>query len=148
MCSSAGVFYGDVDGSLFYGGAPYTGASSSFGSSGNPVFLAEDHTAGAQAALKFYKLEFPTYDGGVDPLNWLNHCEQFFRGQRTVALDRTWLASYHLWGTTQTWYYALEQDEVMPAWECFRKLCQLQFGPLVQGARLAELARVLFQSIV
>jgi hypothetical protein len=24
---------------------------------------------------KFYKLEFTTYDGTEDPLNWLNHCE-------------------------------------------------------------------------
>jgi hypothetical protein len=28
-----------------------------------------------QAALRFYKLEFPTYDGLEDLLNWLNHCE-------------------------------------------------------------------------
>ena len=39
-----------------------------------------------------------TYDGSVDPPNWLNHCEQFFWGQRTLASDRTWLASYHLRG--------------------------------------------------
>ncbi|WVZ91036.1 hypothetical protein U9M48_037265 [Paspalum notatum var. saurae] len=51
---------------------------------------------------RFYKLEFTTYDGSVDPLNWLNHCEQFFRGQRTLASDHTWLASYHLTGDAQT----------------------------------------------
>ena len=28
----------------------------------------------------YYKLDFPTYDCTVDPLNWLNYCEQFFRG--------------------------------------------------------------------
>ena len=70
------------------------------------------------------------------------------RGQRTLLSDRTWLASYHLWGTVQTWYYALEQDEGMPTWEHFRELCQLQFGPPVQGTRLAELARLPFQSTV
>jgi hypothetical protein len=42
-----------------------------------------------------------------------NHCEQFFRGQRTVASDRIWVASYHLRGAAQTWYYVLEQDEGM-----------------------------------
>lgn len=63
----------------------------------------------------FYKLEFPTYDGAADPLLWLNQCEQFFREQRTMASDHTWLASYHLTGATQTWYYALEQDEGMPS---------------------------------
>jgi hypothetical protein len=28
-----------------------------------------------QAAPRFYKLEFPTFDGLNDPLIWLNHCE-------------------------------------------------------------------------
>jgi hypothetical protein len=64
-----------------------------------------------QQPPRFTKLEFATYDGTVDPLNWLNQCAQFFRGQRTMASDRTWIASYHLRGAAQTWYYALEQDE-------------------------------------
>jgi hypothetical protein len=50
---------------------------------------------------KFYKLEFTTYNGSVDPLNWLNHCEQFFCNQMTLASNRTWLASYHLWGVAK-----------------------------------------------
>ncbi|KAK1630882.1 hypothetical protein QYE76_005197 [Lolium multiflorum] len=65
----------------------------------------------AQQPPRFTKLEFATYDGATDPLNWLNQCEQFFRGQRTLSTDRTWIASYHLRGAAQTWYYALEQDE-------------------------------------
>ncbi|KAK1606995.1 hypothetical protein QYE76_030668 [Lolium multiflorum] len=36
------------------------------------------------------------------PPQRLNQCEQFFRGQRTLASDRTWLASYHLRGAAQT----------------------------------------------
>ncbi|XP_048552407.1 transcription initiation factor TFIID subunit 4-like [Triticum urartu] len=84
-----------------------------------------------------------------DPLNWLNQCEQFFRGQRTLASERTWLASYHLRGAAQTWYYALEQDEgSMPPWERFRELCLLRFGPPIHGSRLAELGRLLFTSTV
>ncbi|KAK1661786.1 hypothetical protein QYE76_049945 [Lolium multiflorum] len=70
---------------------------------------------------RFAKLDFATFDGSEDPLNWLNQCEQFFRGQRTLASDRTWLASYHLRGAAQTWYYSLEQDEGgMPPWDRFR----------------------------
>ena len=86
---SASMFYGGVDDSLLYGSALYTGASSSFGSGGNPVFSTEDHVAGAQDAPKFYKLEFLTYDIEVDPLNWLNHYEQFFRGQCSLLSDCT-----------------------------------------------------------
>ncbi|XP_051197070.1 uncharacterized protein [Lolium perenne] len=98
---------------------------------------------------RYTKLEFTTYDGATDPLNYLNQCEQFFRGQRTLASDRTWIASYHLRGAAQTWYYALEQDEGrMPPWERFRDLCLLRFGPPVRGSRLAELGRLQFTSSV
>ncbi|KAK1644330.1 hypothetical protein QYE76_062135 [Lolium multiflorum] len=103
----------------------------------------------AQQPPRYTKLEFTTYDGATDPLNWLNQCEQFFRGQRTLASDRTWIASYHLRGAAQTWYYALEQDEGgMPPWERFRDLCLLRFGPPVRGSRLAELGRLQFTSSV
>jgi hypothetical protein len=103
---------------------------------------------GERPPPKFYKLEFPIYDGSEDPLNWLSHCEQFFRGQRMLASDRTWLASYHLRGLAQTWYYTLEQSEGMPSWECFKELCHLQFGPPVRDSRLAELGRLPFRSTV
>ncbi|KAK1680984.1 hypothetical protein QYE76_041832 [Lolium multiflorum] len=94
-------------------------------------------------------LDFATYDGVEDPLNWLNQCEQFFRGQRTLASDRTWLASYHLRGAAQTWYYSLEQDEGgMPPWDRFRELCLLRFGPPIRGSRLAELGRLAFTTTV
>nr|XP_020199196.1 vegetative cell wall protein gp1-like [Aegilops tauschii subsp. strangulata] len=56
------------------------------------------HDAPTQTPPRFAKLDFATYDGTEDPLNWLNQCEQFFRGQRTLASKRTWLASYHLRG--------------------------------------------------
>jgi hypothetical protein len=102
----------------------------------------------AHAPPRFYKLDFSTFDGAIDPLNWLNQCEQFFRGQRTLASDRTWLVSYQLRGAAQTWYYALERDEGMPTWERFRAVCQMQFGPPTQGTRLAELAHIPFTSTV
>jgi hypothetical protein len=35
---------------------------------------------GVPHPLRYYKLDFLTYDGAVDLLNWLNQCEQFFRG--------------------------------------------------------------------
>jgi hypothetical protein len=57
---------------------------------------------------RFSKLDFTSYDGTEGPLNWLTHCEQFFRGQRTLALDHVWLALYHLHRAAQTWCYALE----------------------------------------
>jgi hypothetical protein len=78
----------------------------------------------------------------------LNQCEQFFRGQRTLVTDRTWLASYHLKSAAQTWYYALEQDEGMPTWGRFKEVCTLRFGPPVRGTHLSKLARLPFTSTV
>ena len=126
--------------------APYTGGSS----------LVPDRHEGTYALApqgpqpsRFTKMEFATYDGSLDPLNWLNQCDQFFRGQRTLSADRTWIASYHLRGAAQTWYYALEQDEGgMPPWERFRDLCLQRFGPTLRGSRLAELGRLAFTTTV
>lgn len=95
---------------------------------------------------RFSKLDFPSYDGSEDPLNWLNHCEQFFRGQRTLLTDRVWLALYHLQGVAKTWYYALELDEGMPSWERFVELCHMRFGQTICTNRLSELARLPFTS--
>ncbi|XP_048537835.1 uncharacterized protein LOC125516432 [Triticum urartu] len=102
-----------------------------------------------QQPPRFAKIDFATYDGSDDPLNWLNQCDQFFHGQRTPASKRTWLASYHLRRAAQTWYYALEQDEGgMPPWDRFRELCLLRFGPPVRGSRLAKLGHLPFTSMV
>ncbi|KAK1613201.1 hypothetical protein QYE76_036874 [Lolium multiflorum] len=129
-------------------GDPHAGGSAVYSP---PTALATTFVAApaAQQPPRYTKLEFTTYDGATDPLNWLNQCEQFFRGQRTLAFDRTWIASYHLRGAAQTWYYALEQDEGgMPPWERFRDLCLLRFGPPVRGSRLVELGRLQFTSSV
>jgi hypothetical protein len=50
---------------------------------------------------RFHKLDFPTYDGGGDPLPFLNRCEHYFRGQRTVEEEKVWLAVLHLQGKAQ-----------------------------------------------
>jgi hypothetical protein len=140
---AASTIYGGVDdplstsipGSYMAGGAP-------------PPDRMSPALEGDHPPPKFYKLEFSTYDGSEDPLPWLTHCEQFFRGQRTLASDRTWLASYHLRGPAQTWYYTLEQSEGMPSWERFKELCHLQFGPPVHDSHLAERGRLPFRSTV
>ncbi|CAM0902040.1 unnamed protein product [Alopecurus aequalis] len=50
---------------------------------------------------RFFKMEFPIYDGEVDPLVWLNRCEQFFDTQRTPSAEKVGLASFHLTGDAQ-----------------------------------------------
>ncbi|XP_037416706.1 uncharacterized protein LOC119279628 [Triticum dicoccoides] len=142
--SSAAGHYAGLDEQPFHGGAPVSTEPAP-----PPSLLRTDapysHGGHTHTPPRFAKLDFATYDGTEDPLNWLNQCEQFFWGQRTLASDRTWLASYHLRGAAQTWYYALEQDKGgMPPWERFRELYLLRFGPPMHGSRLAELGRLPF----
>lgn len=151
---ASGVLYGGVDGPLFHGCSlmpSFFAPSSSANNAGGAPMPggATMPTVHDPPPPKFSKLEFPTYDGSVDPLNWLNQCDQFFRGQRTLASERTWLASYHLREAAQMWYYALEKDEGgMPPWDHFRELCLLQFGHPICGSRLAKLGRLPFTSTV
>jgi hypothetical protein len=97
---------------------------------------------------KYHKLQFHTYDGSEDPLDWLNKCERFFRAQCTRSADRVWLASYHLAGTASQWYTVRERDSGMPDWETFKHLCHQRFGPPISTNHLADLARLPFTSTV
>jgi hypothetical protein len=78
--------YGGVDEVLFPSDVgTSTGAAAA---SSGPPLRAE---GASQAVLCFYKLEFPMYDGLDDPLNRLNHYEQFFSGQQTPRrITRGW----------------------------------------------------------
>jgi hypothetical protein len=88
----------------------------------------------------YYKLSFPTFDGREDPLGWLHRCEHFFRAQRTGEVDKVGLASFHMIGAAQQWYYMLERDMGMPTWPHFKALYQQRFGPAMGVNHLADLA--------
>jgi hypothetical protein len=71
------------------------------------------------------KLNFSRYDGEVDPLPWLNHCESYFRGTHTMVVEQVWLASLHMDGVMAEWYYALECDYGVLPWTRFTELVNL-----------------------
>ncbi|KAJ4797074.1 hypothetical protein LUZ62_048320 [Rhynchospora pubera] len=101
----------------------------------------QDRATGSetQGVPRYHKLDFPTFDGKEDPLSWINRCEQFFRGQRTVEEEKVWLAAYHLTGIAQQWYFQLERDVGLLPWVRFKELCHLRFGPPVRTNPLGEL---------
>jgi hypothetical protein len=77
---ASGTLYGGVDGTLF----PDSSLGSAPAAAPAPGGAPSAATAAAFDAATFqprtYKIDFTTYDGSVDPLNWLTHCEQFFWG--------------------------------------------------------------------
>lgn len=58
----------------------------------------EGQYAGQGSVPRFYKLNFPMFNGQEDPLPWLNRCDQFFWGQHTMEEDKVWLATFHIDG--------------------------------------------------
>jgi hypothetical protein len=89
---------------------------------------------------KHWRPEFPRYDDKNDPLVFLNQCESFFRQQRIMAEERTWMASYNLQEGAQLWYMQVQEDEGTPPWPRFKDLLNLRFGPPLRSAPLFELA--------
>jgi hypothetical protein len=85
------------------------------------------------------KLNFPRYDGESDPLPWLNRCESYFRGTRTLPTKQVWMASLHMDGAAAEWYYALEREYGMVPWNRFTEFVNLRFGPPLRSNSLGEL---------
>lgn len=46
--------------------------------------------------------------------------------------EKVWLASYHLTGSTQTWFCRVEGEEGTPRWCRFSDLVNVRFGPLLR----------------
>lgn len=88
------------------------------------------------------ELKFPRYNGETNLLPWLNKHDNFFRGHRT--LEKAWMASLHLDGTTGEWYYynQMEYDFGMVSWLRFVKYVNLCFGPPIRSNALHEIKAI------
>jgi hypothetical protein len=75
----------------------------------------------------------------TDPLPWLNRCESYFKGTRTMAAEQVWLASLHLDGAAMEWYYSLEREYGMLPWIRFAEFVNLRFNPPIWFNPLREL---------
>ncbi|XP_039820334.1 uncharacterized protein LOC120682466 [Panicum virgatum] len=112
---------------------------------------AHEETEDSLAVPRYFKLTFPTFDGKEDPLGWLNRCDHFFRAQNTHERQKVGLASFHLTGVAQHWFYMLERDAGdinTISWPLFRSLCQQRFGSPLGANHLSDLARLPFRGSV
>jgi hypothetical protein len=85
------------------------------------------------------KINFPTYDGEVDPLPWLNKCGTYFLGMEMAPKERVWMASLHMEGTAAEWYYALECDVGLMSWTRFSEFVNMRFGPPLRTNGMADM---------
>jgi len=84
----------------------------------------------------------PHFDGETDPLPWINKCEHFFQGYRTMEEEKVWTASLHLDGAAAEWYFQLECDVGVPSWARFVEYINLRFGPPIRSNSLGELTNL------
>lgn len=75
------------------------------------------------------------YLGSIDVNN-------FFRRQRTMEEEKVWLASYHLTGVAQQWYYQLERDEGVLSWSRFAEFINMRFGPPIRSNPLGKMVHL------
>jgi hypothetical protein len=102
----------------------------------------EDDESGDNIVPTTHKLEFPKYDGAVDPLPWINRCEKYFRVQRTPEHKRVAYTAFHLLDDAQLWFHRLELNGGQPDWTCFMQLVNARFGPPLMNSSIGELAQL------
>jgi hypothetical protein len=88
---------------------------------------------------RYFKLDFPRFDGKKDPLPWLSLCEQYFRAQRTDAPQKILLATFHLDGDAFHWYVHLERSRGTPSREEFVEFYNVRFEPPIRSNPLGGL---------
>ena len=59
---------------------------------------------------KIVKVDFPRYEGKMDPTIRLCKAEQFFELHQISATERVPLASFHMDGEANLWYQLLRQE--------------------------------------
>lgn len=106
----------------------------------------DKHSAGSFSSsittVPPHKLRFPAFDGTADPITWLHRCDQFFRQAHSSDEDKVWLATYHMEGIAQQWYYALERNQGVLTWPRFVEFVNLRLGPPTRSNPLGELVDV------
>ncbi|XP_037455286.1 uncharacterized protein LOC119325663 isoform X2 [Triticum dicoccoides] len=145
-CSGSAEPFASVDGSLFQGGTlmlAYLAPSSSL------LRADEVHppVVHVQTPPRFSKLEFVTYDGTVDPLNWLNQCDQAGDSARlrptAPGSPRIIFEEPHKRGTTPS-----NRKRAACHHGSASAICASCFGPPIRRSRLAELGRLSFLTSV
>jgi hypothetical protein len=75
----------------------------------------------------------------LDPLTWLNKCDNFFCSHRFPEDEKVRMASLHLDGTMTEWYYQMERDFGMVPWPRFVDFVNLRFRPPIHTNSIAEI---------
>lgn len=93
-------------------------------------------------SIRPMSMDFPRFDGNADLLGWITHCEQLFCHQHQPASDFIEVASFHLDGDAQLWFWKLQADFPTLMWEDFKQHCQNRFDPPLSCNYVDELSKL------
>jgi hypothetical protein len=69
-----------------------------------------------------HKMEFSKFDGGGDPLPWLNRCERFFHVRQMSYGKKVVFTMFYLLNDAQLWFHRMELNGDRPTWPQFVQL--------------------------
>ncbi|GKB05984.1 hypothetical protein Tco_0834217, partial [Tanacetum coccineum] len=88
------------------------------------------------------KLDFPRYDGSIDLLPWMSHCDYYFRHQRVTDEEKISMVAPHLEDDAQYWFLKLDTDRPHMVWDGFKDHCRQRFGFYGSCSKLGELVKL------
>lgn len=74
-------------------------------------------------------MEFQTYDGKGDLIEWIQKCEDFFEEQQTPPNVWVQQAIFSLQGQASSWYHNLRKMRTHLSWGQFSEEFKIRFGP-------------------
>jgi len=78
---------------------------------------------------KLTKLQFPKYNGSLDPTRWVCRAEQFFEFQNIAEEENVPLAAYNLEEEAQLWYQLFQESDEALTWETLKEGMHARYGP-------------------
>ncbi|KAL4569165.1 hypothetical protein LXL04_024799 [Taraxacum kok-saghyz] len=121
------------------------------GDNDNIKRLHDDYEEGSHRGNRvprFTKMEFPTYDGKGEPMEWLQKCEDFFEDQQNPSDAWFRQVTFALQGRDSGWYRNLRRMKDRLNWVEFAEECKIRFGPPMSLNPLGELCRLRQQGTV
>ncbi|CAA7045405.1 unnamed protein product [Microthlaspi erraticum] len=90
------------------------------------------------------KMEFPSYDGTTNAIEWLQKCEDYFEDQRVFSDEaRVRQATFVLTGRAYHWYHNLRRLVTQKlSWFEFKKICKSRFGKADSVNPVGELSNL------
>ncbi|XP_059441736.1 uncharacterized protein LOC132174039 [Corylus avellana] len=100
------------------------------------------NSSSSSIVSKIAKLDFPKYNGEIDPTSWICRVEQFFEFKQIEDEEKLPLAAYHLESEAQMWYQLFKESEEFLTWESLKAALHTRYGPTAFEDHFGDLTKL------